>query len=304
MSLKSSTLNIVKRNGWRIDRTIHAWLYFSFYDVYVRLLLGSGRIIERFFKRFSFTSYAFREVFERYHGKVLSLEDATKILRLEHDLVIGPEESKRIIPYHHANRIIIKEPDYIVVMDCPCRMASDHPCEPMDVCMAVGRPIAEFWLEHGKKFHARKLTVDEALDLLKKLRAQGCITNAWFKDCTDGFYAFCNCCTCCCGSLESMRIVKQLKGNEIIPPMITPSGYVVEIDAEKCIACGGCASLCPFGATVVEEDGVVVYHIEDCMGGGICVENCPRGARTLVRDPSRLAPLDIDAFTRSSPSWS
>jgi Pyruvate/2-oxoacid:ferredoxin oxidoreductase delta subunit len=294
--MKRSTWNIIRRNGWRVDRTIHAWIYFTYYDRYVRLLLGSGRVLERWFKRFGLTGLAFREVFQRYHGKVLSLEDATRILRMDHDLVLGPEETKRIIPYHHANKVILQEPDYIVVMDCPCRMASEHPCEPIDVCMAVGKPIAEFWLEHGKKFHARKISADEAIELLKRLRAQGCVTNAWFKDCTDGFYAFCNCCTCCCGSLESMRIVRQLKGAERIPPMITPSGYVVRVDEEKCVACGGCAGICPFGASVVEEDGRVSYHLELCMGGGICVDNCPQGARTLVRDPGRLEPLDVEAM--------
>jgi len=34
--------------------------------------------------------------------------------------------------------------------------------------MAVGRTTAQFWLEHGRKYHAQKITQEEALARLEE----------------------------------------------------------------------------------------------------------------------------------------
>jgi MinD superfamily P-loop ATPase len=100
----------------------------------------------------------------------------------------------------------------------------------------------------------------------------------------DRFYAICNCCPCCCGGLEAMR--------ERGVPMVISSGFVAQVDADRCSACGTCAEVCPFGAVTV--DGASHVDTAACMGCGVCESQCPQKAIALVRDASKPAPLDVD----------
>ena len=292
--MKESTRNIFKMHGWRVDRAVHNYIYFVFYDIYVVLFLFAGRMLKRFFSRVHLATSAFGMVFERYHAKVITIEDATKILTLNEDVILGPDKSERIVPYQYANKIILKEPEFIAVMDCPCRKArGDAGCRPLDVCMAVGRTTAQFWLEHGQRFNAHKITQEEALQRLKDARDRGNITTAFFKVATGGRTGvICSCCTCCCGALEGERISDKLKGGRRIS-MIVPSSYVPQVDAAKCVACGKCVDTCFFEAISL-DDGTIIQSETACRGCGLCVEKCPSGARSLRHDPAKGDPLDID----------
>lgn len=292
--MKESTRNIFKMHGWRVDRAIHNYIYFAFYDVYVVIFLLLGRLLQRFFSSLRLATKMFGMVFNRYHAKVITMEHAEKILTLNEDVILGPDKTERIIPFQYANKIILKEPQYIAVMDCPCRKSrGDAGCRPLDVCMAVGKTTAQFWLEHGARFNARKITQEEALQRLREARERGNITTSFFKVATGGRTGvICSCCTCCCGALEGQRIGKALKGGHKID-MIVPSSYVARVDADKCDACGKCASSCFFEAISI-EDGAVVQSETACMGCGICVEKCPNSARSLHHDPAKGDPLDLD----------
>ncbi len=67
------------------------------------------------------------------------------------------------------------------------------------------------------------------------------------------FYAICN---CCCGG-------GAMYAHQHGTPMLTSSGYVAQVDADLCAGCGACA--------------------DDCLQEAI----------TLVRDPARGEPLEI-----------
>ncbi len=57
-------------------------------------------------------------------------------------------------------------------------------------------------------------------------------------------------------------------------------GEVVVIDKEKCVFCGSCILVCPYGALMESESGVM-QKCELCISsGGVpkCVEGCPNGA--------------------------
>jgi len=43
--LKESTREVFKMHGWRVDRAAHNWLYFVFYDLYVRVFLRAGNLV-------------------------------------------------------------------------------------------------------------------------------------------------------------------------------------------------------------------------------------------------------------------
>jgi Pyruvate/2-oxoacid:ferredoxin oxidoreductase delta subunit len=290
--MKKSTRNIIKMHGWRVDRAIHNYIYFVYYHLYVSLFLKAGHFLASRFLWLKAVRHAFKFVFERYHAKVLTPSDARKVITLNEDLVIGPDKSKRIIPFDHANKIILKEPEFIVVMDCPCRLHRNNGCKPMDVCIAVGRTTAEFWLEHCQKYHVRKITQDEALKIIMDARQRGCITTAWFKVATGARTGvICSCCKCCCGGIEGTRIAQRFDKSL---SMTAPSGYSVEHDPKKCKMDRKCSNVCIFNAVTFTADNKRIYDKAACMGCGLCVEKCEQKALSLVRDPSKGDPLDVD----------
>ena len=96
--------------------------------------------------------------------------------------------------------------------------------------MIVGQPFVDFILEHHPA-KSRRLTTDEAVEMLEAEHQRGHVHAAYFKDAMlNRFYAICNCCKCCCGGIESM--VKHGV------PMMTSSGYLAEVNADLCKACG------------------------------------------------------------------
>jgi MinD superfamily P-loop ATPase len=97
------------------------------------------------------------------------------------------------------------------------------------------------------------------------------------------FYAICNCCSCCCGVMQSFQ-----NGT----PMLASSGYVAQVDADLCAGCGSCADYCQFAAIAV-DDGFARIRASACMGCGVCVAHCPQEAIDLVRDPAKGIPLEI-----------
>ena len=153
---------------------------------------------------------------------------------------------------------------------------------PLDVCMRVGG--GDFVLDHLPS-RSRRITRDEALQILEAEHGRGHVHTAYFKDAVGGrFYAICNCCPCCCGGIEAM-----MKHGI---PMVASSGYVAQVDPELCIACGECVNACPFEAVHLEDERAVVKWA-DCMGCGVCVAHCPQEAISLLRDPSKGEPLEI-----------
>jgi len=106
----------------------------------------------------------------------------------------------------------------------------------------------------------------------------------YYKDAMLGrFYAICNCCSCCCGAMNAWN-----NGT----PMLASSGYVAQVDEDLCAACGNCADYCQFKAISV-DNGYAVVDYEACMGCGVCVSKCPQEAISLLRDPARGEPLEI-----------
>jgi Pyruvate/2-oxoacid:ferredoxin oxidoreductase delta subunit len=218
-----------------------------------------------------------------YHSKVVKLDDARALVTVKREISLTNLET--IIPYKHARDIILKNPDHIAVIDCACRSTKKNPCKPIDVCLVVGEPFASFVLEH-KTNNARKLSQEEAVEILKAEDDRGHVHTAWFKDAIgDRFYAICNCCKCCCGGMRAYF-------NGI--PMIASSGYVSEI-SEDCNGCGDCIEFCQFGALTL-KNGRAERAYDKCMGCGVCETKCPIGAISLKRDPAKGEPLDIKAL--------
>lgn len=218
---------------------------------------------------------------DTYHGKVVSTDSALQLIDIREDIRL--ENLEPVVPYAKARDIILKNPDHIVALDCPCRSVRDDPCKPLDVCLIIGEPFASFILDHqpGK---ARAVDVREAAAILKAEHQRGHVHHAFFKDAMlQRFYAICNCCSCCCGAMQAQR-----NGTE----MLTSSGYLAMVEETHCQSCGTCQQICPFEAVLLVE-GVPVIASEACMGCGVCVSHCEGNALWLERSPSRGQPLEI-----------
>jgi heterodisulfide reductase subunit A-like polyferredoxin len=75
-------------------------------------------------------------------------------------------------------------------------------------------------------------------------------------------------------------------------PMLAPSGYVAQVDADQCTACSTCLAFCQFGALGL-VNGSSFVEDKACMGCGVCVSKCPREAIALRREPSKGIPLEM-----------
>ncbi len=225
---------------------------------------------------------------DTYHGKVVTLNSAARLVTVDREIELRNLE--HIIPYAQARDIVMKNPDHIVVLECPCRAVRANPCLPLDVCLIVGEPFASFVAEHHGR-RSRWISSEEAVEILRAEHERGHVSHAFFKDAMLGrFYAICNCCACCCGAMQAMR-------NGV--PMLAASGYVSQVDASLCAGCGTCAEHCQFAAITV-TDGYSVVDAELCMGCGVCVDQCERGAVRLVRDESKGVPLEINTLMEAA----
>ena len=127
---------------------------------------------------------------DSYHGKVISTEVATRLVQVKEP--IRAPQPEKVIPFESARDLILSGSDPIVVLDCPCRLAREHPCLPLDVCLIVGDPFASFILEHHPD-KSRAITSAEAVEILEAESRRGHVHHAFFKEAMlNRFYAICN----------------------------------------------------------------------------------------------------------------
>ena len=302
--VKESTKAFFKLHGkgnWQ--KFVHGYIYLAYLDPYVKVLIRGVRLLERAVPEDWVDTFRpiFAYVPDRYHAKVLTHEDARKIVSLEQDIRIPREQAEKVVPFAIANQIVIRNADAIVVMDCACRREKKNPCQPLDVCMIIGEPYASFMLEHGEKLGARRVSKNEAGAILEACHLRGNVHNAYFKDAMgDQFYAICNCCSCCCCGVEGQRLFNKLKLTVPIKEFAS-SGYLSAVRTDKCNGCGLCVARCPFSALALDEKRARVIP-EKCLGCSVCVDVCPQGAIKLRKDPSRGIPLDVQALQSASKS--
>jgi formate hydrogenlyase subunit 6/NADH:ubiquinone oxidoreductase subunit I len=231
--------------------------------------------------------FAATESADTYHGKLLTQEDASKLIQINKP--INLIDLDQVIPYPTARSIILQDPlPSLAVVDCPCRAQKQDACLPRDVCLVVGEPYTSFVLDHQPD-KSRRITAEEALDIIDAEEKRGHIHTAWFKDVMHNrFYTICNCCSCCCLGMKS-----YYRG----VPRLTHSGYSPSFNNEVCLSCGTCVHTCPFQAIKIENEFPVI-NVDLCMGCGLCVSHCPTDAVKLVLAPHKGIPLNIEQLVQ------
>ena len=182
------------------------------------------------------------------------------------------EAEHLVLSFENVKQILGKART-ISVMDCACRMKFGHCDAPVNVCIDMDE-TAERNIRNGI---AREITLDEALDILRKTHEAGLVPLALSQG---EFYepgvinSICSCCSCCCTLLS--RIVRFGLASHILT-----SQTISVTDPSDCTECGVCVDRCQFGAREM-VDGSLSFNPELCFGCGLCVSTCPTNAITLV----------------------
>jgi NAD-dependent dihydropyrimidine dehydrogenase PreA subunit len=165
---------------------------------------------------------------------------------------------------------MVKKARILAVTKCTCRLTARKCDRPLEACIQVNNAAA-YALSRGT---GRKITAEEALDILKKAEEEGLIHVTMNRHEVDHF--ICNCCPCCC---QTMPIL--IKGGIRV---VDPSRYRAEINSALCTGCGTCHERCYFGAIGWENGEGSVSRVEEskCMGCGLCRVTCPEEAIELV----------------------
>ena len=190
----------------------------------------------------------------------------------------------KVLPYEVLEKFLSKF-KLFAVQTCSCRNAaklSGNPCKRTDenFCVSAGF-LANNIIKAGI---GRKVTLNELMEIMKRAEKEGLVHETINTQSSSMF--ICNCCSCCCGFLKSVKEHKNRRA--IAPPNFQP-----EIDASFCKACKKCMKLCPMEAIDCSEEGSdnkMTISLEDCIGCGVCASNCPQNAITL-RKIRNIAPV-------------
>jgi Pyruvate/2-oxoacid:ferredoxin oxidoreductase delta subunit len=166
---------------------------------------------------------------------------------------------------------ILREAKAISLGECGCRKKYKKCDSPLDVCLSLDKQADEF-VEKGL---ARKVSLAEALDALRRSHEAGLVHIAYTFEGQEKPNVVCSCCSCCCQTMSALVRFGM-------PNVLATSNYVASVDAETCINCGKCVERCEFGARTLDGNKMV-YDSAKCFGCGLCVTTCPTKSTTLVK---------------------
>jgi len=189
--------------------------------------------------------------------------------------IIPVEESidvnHNVASYEDAVEILRDKP-FIVITDCICRKNADlidHDCgKPLEACFMFGS-MGQYYIDRGM---GRKISLDEAVDILKKCQEAGLVTQPATSQNPAGM---CNCCGDCCAVLRALN--KHSKPAEIIF-----SNYFAAVEVDNCTGCETCLDRCQMNALSINNNGLAVVNEDRCIGCGLCVTTCATEALKLI----------------------
>ena len=182
---------------------------------------------------------------------------------------IGLEGKQQILDLSEMKRIL-SEATIISLGVCGCRKDLGRCHSPLDVCLSLDKE-AEVEVEKGL---ARKVSLREALDALRRSHNAGLVHLAYVFKGNDKPEVICSCCSCCCHSMSALVRFG-------IPEAVVASKFIAKQDVDTCVDCGTCVKRCQFKARYLQE-GKLVYDSAKCFGCGLCMSTCPTKAISLA----------------------
>jgi ferredoxin len=179
------------------------------------------------------------------------------------------EGKQKILDLAAAEKLL-RSARVISLGNCGCRTRIKRCDAPLDVCLCMDKE-AEDMIKNGE---ARAVSVNEALDVLKRSHKAGLVHLAFTNSGDAKPWVICSCCSCCCHALSSI-----VRFN--IPEAVTESERVASQDKEKCNNCGICIERCQFHARQMVDEKLM-FDRARCFGCGLCVTMCPTEAISLI----------------------
>ena len=149
-------------------------------------------------------------------------------------------EPKRV-KYEEISYWLDKAGESIGVAPCECRklrrMVGEGTADlEFDCCINLGK-YAESCIRAGK---ARRITREEAESIILEAERRGAVHQLSNIDGPDFSLFICNCQWDTCMALKTSWYTQS--------PSLSRSNYLAEVDAQKCVAYGGCVEVCPQNA--------------------------------------------------------
>jgi len=177
---------------------------------------------------------------------------------------------------------------HIVVQPCDCRRLGQNCDRPVTTCIwlddsaleVLDRGCGQTTSDGHTSSERRRLTKEEAKELVRWADRKGLMHTADSEWQTRGLHAICNCCACDC---YPFRAGQELGSKGVWPK----SRWVAVHDQELCNLCGACVKRCHFdafyhdGTTALvggKEKENVSFDRDRCWGCGLCANTCPTGA--------------------------
>jgi Pyruvate/2-oxoacid:ferredoxin oxidoreductase delta subunit len=189
----------------------------------------------------------------------------------------------QVLPYEILQNVMSNAvPKLYAVVPCSCRTASKlagKPCNRTDenFCVTTGM-LARSIIDQEI---GQEVTLDELMEIMEKAEKQGLVHQTFNMQDTSVFV--CNCCSCCCGFLRSVKDLNNYGS-------ITKSNFEPEINLENCTLCEACMEICPMEAIYHHwphnkdlSDDMMLIRRDRCIGCGVCASNCPSEAISLVK---------------------
>ena len=207
--------------------------------------------------------------------------DRSMMKNAEHFLRVIPvnksiDFTHQVASYEDAVQILNSK-DSIVIADCICRKRTkviDQGCgKQLEACFMFGS-MGQYYLD---KNMGKQISIDDAIEILKKCRVDGLVTQPATSQNPSGM---CNCCGDCCGVLGAIKKHPN-------PASIVFSNYIVHISNQDCTGCELCLERCQMDALSLNKEDVIDVTQNRCIGCGLCVTVCPVETLELLKKPDK-----------------
>lgn len=220
-------------------------------------------------------------------GEILPCDDVEALLKSHEHFAVAPCACRYFVT-------VAEKDDYPTLADFQTGQYKDYTIEIdgddmwVETCMFTGEE-AQFWVELGI---AREIDQEEALGILRRSVEDGYVIEPYFQN---DSACICSCKNQVCAGLGGW-MASYAQGPDIYESANAyqqVSHYDLNVDYDKCIACGMCSLRCQMGAIEMTGEGGTPEITGLCVRCGQCAYTCPQEARKLHLRPEEelLTPL-------------